>query len=65
MLKLLFIGLSIAIRYLPDLQESAKTMALVNIQGFSQRFKNQTDSIKTLFADKSVKPEMLHQFVES
>jgi signal transduction histidine kinase len=34
---------------------------LVNIQGFSQRFKNQTDSIKTLIADNKLEPEILHQ----
>lgn len=34
---------------------------LVNIQGFSQRLKKQADSIKTLFADKTLEPEILHQ----
>ncbi len=34
---------------------------LVNIQGFSQRLKKQADSIKTLFADKTLEPETLHQ----
>jgi PAS domain S-box-containing protein len=34
---------------------------LVNIQGFSQRLKKQADSIKTLFADKRLEPETLHQ----
>ena len=34
---------------------------LVNIQGFSQRLKKQADSIKILFADKTLEPEILHQ----
>ena len=34
---------------------------LVNIQGFSQRLKKQTDSIKTLTSDKNIEPEILHQ----
>ncbi len=34
---------------------------LVNIQGFSQRLKKQADSIKTLFVDKTLEPETLHQ----
>ena len=34
---------------------------LVNIQGFSQRLKKQADSIKTLFTDKKLEPEILHQ----
>lgn len=34
---------------------------LVNIQGFSQRLKKQADSIKTLFANKKLEPEILHQ----
>ena len=34
---------------------------LVNIQGFSQRLKKQADSIKSLFANKSLEPEILHQ----
>lgn len=34
---------------------------LVNIQGFSQRFKKQVDSIKTLFAEKTFEPEILQQ----
>lgn len=34
---------------------------LVNIQGFSQRLKKQADSIKSLFADKTLEPEILHQ----
>ena len=34
---------------------------LVNIQGFSQRLKKQADSIKTLFEDKTLEPETLHQ----
>lgn len=34
---------------------------LVNIQGFSQRLKKQADSIKNLFADKMLEPEILHQ----
>ena len=34
---------------------------LVNIQGFSQRLKKQADSIKNLFADKTIEPEIRHQ----
>jgi len=34
---------------------------LVNIQGFSQRLKKQSDSIKTLLADKTLEPEILEQ----
>ena len=34
---------------------------LVNIQGFSMRLKKQADSIKSLFADKMLEPEMLQQ----
>ncbi len=34
---------------------------LVNIQGFSQQLKKQADSIKNLFADKTLEPEILHQ----
>jgi len=34
---------------------------LVNIQGFSQRLKKQADSIKNLFVDKTLEPEILHQ----
>ncbi len=34
---------------------------LVNIQGFSQRLKKQADSIKNLFADKMLEPEMLFE----
>ncbi|MGL1886016.1 MAG: PAS domain S-box protein [Reichenbachiella sp.] len=34
---------------------------LVNIQGFSQRLKKQADSIKSLFTDKTIEPEILHQ----
>jgi signal transduction histidine kinase len=34
---------------------------LVNIQGFSHRLKKQADSIKTLFLDKTLEPEILHQ----
>ncbi len=34
---------------------------LVNIQGFSQRLEKQADSIKNLFADKALEPEILHQ----
>jgi len=34
---------------------------LVNIQGFSQRLKKQANSIKTLFSDKTLEPEILHQ----
>jgi len=34
---------------------------LVNIQGFSQRLKKQADSIKKLFADKTLEPELRHQ----
>ena len=34
---------------------------LVNIQGFSQRFKTQADSIKKLVTNKKLEPELLHQ----
>jgi signal transduction histidine kinase len=34
---------------------------LVNIQGFSQRLKTQANSIKTLFTDKTLEPEILHK----
>jgi PAS domain S-box-containing protein len=34
---------------------------LVNIQGFSQRLKKQADSIKPLFTDETIEPEILHQ----
>lgn len=34
---------------------------LVNIQGFSQRLKKQADSIKSLFSNKTLEPEILHQ----
>ena len=34
---------------------------LVNIQGFSQRLKKQADSIKNLFADQTLEPEVFDQ----
>jgi PAS domain S-box-containing protein len=34
---------------------------LVNIQGFSQRLKKQADSLKALFTDITIEPEILHQ----